>query len=209
MLDPTLPPHLREWLEQLRKISSREITAWVNDSWDLLSGHPQPASWSAQETELAIALIRPSREELQEFVDDQGFELEDESEFDESSYVWRDFVSGARPVVVSGVAQPVTLFSVTMSIDGGAMSSIWSWTAVQLTGELALLCARSDDWGLWTFPHPLGVITCEDAYRSAALLLASAEMQDYDRFGKGTDFLDELRAEGISDEEVYRLLLVA
>ena len=203
------PPSIRQWLETLRPVSSRGVRAWVNDSWMLTVGPPTAARWTAQETELAITLLRPTRGELAEFVEEQDFELEDESEFDDSSWVWRDFVNGSRRIVRPGVSRRSSWFSITMAVDHFYTSSQWNWSAVALSRDLALLCVRSDDYTWPLFPYPLGVITRADKYASAALVLASNEPENPERFTSASNFFSELSASDIPDEEVYRLLLAA
>jgi hypothetical protein len=176
--------------------------AQVNESWDLMIGPPSAAEWSAQETELAITLLRPSREELAELVEEEGFELEDESAFDESSWVWRAFVDGSRPIVSSGISRPSTLFGINMAVDHHFTSSSWTWKAVAVTRHLALLCESSDDFTLSAFPHPIGVITRAQKSASAALLLSVTGHGDPERFTDGSTFFSEVSAAGIPDAEV-------
>jgi hypothetical protein len=206
--DPvTLFSPVRQWLSGLRPVSHRGISAWVNDSWDLLNGFPDPGTWTAAETELIVTLFRPARTELTEFVEEQNFELEDKSVFDESTPVWNGFVDGSRPMVTEGLVRAADLFSVSFAVDGMCCSSSWQWRAIALTSDLALFCEVSDNYGLQLFPAVFGVTSRTRPYASAALLLKSRADKDSERFLDRDNFFDELSASKIRDAEVYRLLL--
>ena len=203
-----LPGNIQKWFDALRHVKSGSVETWVNDSWDLLFGFPAPAAWSPEETELVINLIRPDHDELAQFVEEHDFELEDGTHGSASSGVWRALANGSRPIVPSGmVAAADEWFSITMTLDHWyPTSTMWSWVAIPLSRDLALLCERSDNYGLPLFPHPFGLITYRDRFASAALLMNAMDYKDEERFCEERLF-DELRSSNIPDEEVYRILL--
>lgn len=184
------------WLSRLRSVKPENVSAWVNDAWRVLAGVP-PSSWSASDVDLAVSLIRPARVELAEFVEAEDLRRGD----------WAPFLDGSKPIVGDGLTMPDVWFSISMALDDEGTSAHWSWTAIELRRDRALLCERSDSYGSPAFPHPFGVITHDQMFRSAALLMARRlERRDYFTAPR---FLNEIHASGIPDDEVYRILASA
>jgi hypothetical protein len=48
----SIPPAIQNWLAALSPVRSREIRAWINNSWKLVEGFPEPATWAPPEVEL-------------------------------------------------------------------------------------------------------------------------------------------------------------
>lgn len=199
-----VPTIVDSWLSTLRPATSQDVTAWVNESWDVLRAE-SPAAWSAHDVNLAVMLLRPGRESIGRFV--QTLDLEDESPYDEVVSLWRDFMAGTRPIVRPGLTPPEELFAVDMTFDPNYSARGLSWTAIALTDRLALFC-EADDESVEPFSYPLGVITRESMFESAALLLAT-RAAEWREFFSSFLFFDELTTHGIPDEEVFRLLLAA
>ena len=199
-----VPAIIKHWLSTLRPVTSQGIEAWVNDSWQVLA--TEPAAWRSHDVNLAVTLFRPTREEIAQFVEE--FDLEDTSPYDEAVWVWRAFIQGMRPVARLGLTQPHELFTIDMTFDWHGRTTNCSWTAVALTSQLALFSERGDERGRDPFAYPLGVISRATAFSSAALLMAS-RASEWQEFFSSPDFFDELTADGLPDEEVFRILLAA
>ena len=199
-----IPIIIKHWLSSLRPVADQGVDAWVNDAWQLLA--EPPAAWRSHDVNLAVTLFRPTRDEIVRFI--KEFDLEDESPFDEAVWVWRAFIEGMRPVARTGLAQPHELFTIDMAFDQHGSSVNCSWTAIALTDQLALFCERGDERGREPFAYPLGVISRAAIFRSAALLMAS-RASEWREFFSSPGFFDELTADGIPDEEVFRILLAA
>ena len=187
---------VERWLSTLRHVGTNGIEAWVNDRWRVLAGTP-PDAWSPADIELAVALIRPARVELAEFVESEGL----------SADTWKAFIGESKPIVGDGLTLPDVWFSIGMAIDDEGTSAHWSWTAIALAPNRALLCERSDSYGSPAFPHPFGVITREHMFRSAALLMA--RRADKRAYFTAPRFLHEIHSSGIPDTDVYRILAAA
>lgn len=187
---------VERWLSTLRHVRSDGIEAWMNERWHVLAGAP-PGSWSTADIELAVALIRPARVELAEFVEAEGLPADP----------WKPFIADTKPIVGDGFTLPDAWFSISMAIDDEGTSAHWSWTAIALTPQRALLCERSDSYGSPAFPHPFGVIARDHMFRSAALLMA--RRPERPRYFTAPRFLHEIHSSGIPDTEVYRILAAA
>ena len=199
-----VPAIIKHWLSTLRPVNAHGVDAWVNDAWQVLA--TPPAAWRSHDVNLAVTLFRPTREEISQFV--EAFDLEDTSPFDEAVWVWRAFIQGLRPVARLGLTQPHELFSIDMTFDRHGTTTHCSWTAIALTDQLALFCERGNERGRDPFAYPLGVISRAAPFASAALLMAG-RASDWQEFFSSPDFFDELMADGIPDEEVYRILLAS
>ena len=199
--DPSIPaPAIVErWLSSLRPVESEGVEAWVNDSWNVLATR-SAALWSAEDVELAVALIRPARIELAEFFEEEGI--------DRSAEPWKAFADGIRPILGEGLTLPEAWFSIGMAMDVDDASTHWSWTAIALSPDRALFCERSDRYGSPAFPHPFGVITGDNMFRSAALLMTHCASASRNYF-VAPRFLDEIHSTEIPDAELYRILLAA
>lgn len=200
-----IPAIVKHWLSTLRPVTSGDVEAWVNDSWEVLETEP-PARWRSHDINLAITLLRPSREEIAQFV--AAFDLEDESPFDEAVWVWRAFIQGLRPLSRPGLAQRHELFTIDMTFQEHGSATNCSWTAITLTDQLALFCEHGDDRGREPFLFPLGVISRASIFASAALLMVS-RASEWREFFSSPEFFDELTADGIPDDEVFRILAAA
>ena len=199
-----VPAIIKHWLSTLRLVSAHGVDAWVNDSWQVLA--TPPAAWRSHDINLAVTLFRPTRKEISQFVEE--FDLEDTSPYDEAVWVWRAFIQGMRPLARLGLAQPHELFAIDMTFDRHGTTTNCSWTAIALTDQLALFCERGDERGRDPFAYPLGVISRATPFQSAALLMAS-RAAEWQEFFASPDCFDELTADGIPDEEVFRILLAA
>ena len=146
-----------------------------------------------------MTLLRPARIELVEFLEEEGI--------DPAGEPWKAFAAGTRPIVGEGLTLPEAWFTIGMACDEVDKSTHWSWTAIALTPDRALLCERSDSFGSPAFPHPFGIITYDDMFRSAALLMTRrAEHRNYFRVSR---FLDEIHSSDIPDTELFRILTAA
>jgi hypothetical protein len=194
------------WLQSLRPVRYGDVRAWINESWRLLDGWPQPSEWSGAEARLVLSLFRPKAGSVQEFIVEHDLDLGDEAGLDGSSSVWGSYARG-RDSRSGGLVAARELFSVTMAVDDDRMASVRTWTAIALTEEFALFCERSDDSGLHLFPAVFGVIERRNLYRSAAVLLHHRDGKAGHRFEHAGNFFDDLHAWHIPQGEVYRLLL--
>jgi hypothetical protein len=188
---------LDQWLAALRPVTHGSTRASVNTAWRLLDCHPDPQTWTAADMELVLALFRPAKASLREFLADH--DLPDDIAMVCERRLQQDGTGAGD------LTRPTLLFSIDMGVDGGCVSWDWALTATALTGDRALLCERAEHT-LPQFPSLLGIVERSDLYRSAAVVLASRREKDRGRF-KEDHFFHRLSVTKIAPIEAYRLLL--
>ena len=192
-----------------------ELVAYANTGYALERHYDDASNWSVDQVRLLRMIYRPSQNEIPKFLEDWGGErllmYRDEA-LDEEEMKKRESWLCPLDALMQGsslcTVEPEDLFSITVAIDSTMISWGWGWFATALTKDLAVLSLWNDEMaGLTLLPEPLGLVTREDIFRSAALLFAILENKDYDRFSIEGNFYDEISFSGIDIANMYRLLL--
>ena len=192
-----------------------ELVAYANTGYDLERHYDSVNNWSVDQVRLLRMIYRPSQNEISKFLEDWGGErllMDGDDDLDEEEMKKRESWLCPLDALMQGsslfTVEPEVLFSIDVAIDSTMISWGWGWFATALTKDLAVLSLWNDEMaGLTLLPEPLGLVTREDIFRSAAFLFAILENKDYDRFSIEGNFYDEISFSGIDIANMYRLLL--
>ena len=192
-----------------------EVVAYANAGYDLERHYDSVSNWSVDQVRLLRMIYRPSQNEIPKFLEDWGGErllMNRDEDLDEKEMKKRESWLCPLDALMQGsslfTVEPEVLFSIDVAIDSTMISWGWGWFATALTKDLAVLSLWNDEMaGLTLLPEPLGLVTREDIFRSAAFLFAILENKDYDRFSIEGNFYDEISFSGIDIANMYRLLL--
>jgi hypothetical protein len=160
-------------------------------------------------------IYRPSQNEISKFLEDWGGDrllMDGDDDLDEKEIKKRESWLCPLDALLQGsslcTVEPEELFSIKVAIDSTMISWTWGWFATALTKDLAVLSLWNDEMaGMTLLPEPLGLVTRENIFRSAALLFTHHERKDHDRFRAEGNFYDEITFSGIDIANIYRLLL--
>jgi len=192
-----------------------EVVAYANTGYALERHYDDASNWSVDQVRLLRMIYRPSQNEISKFLEDWGGErllMDGDDDLDEEEMKKRESWLCPVDALMQGsslcTVEPEALFSIGVAIDSTMISWGWGYFATALTKDLAVLSLWNDEMaGLTLLPEPLGLVTREDIFRSAALLFARLENKDYDRFSIEGNFYDEISFSGIDIANMYRLLL--
>jgi hypothetical protein len=224
-LPPVSQPELPLFDHELENHESNEVVAYVNTRYDLAPHHDFVSNWSVDQVRLLRMIYRPSQNEISKFLEDWGGDrwlMDGDDDLDEEEMKKRESWLCPLGALMQGSSLSTVeleeLFSIDVAIDATMNNWTLGWFATALTKDLAVLSYWHDGMvgsSFWhdemvsstLLPEPLGLVTRENIFRSAALLFTHHEWKDYDRFRTEGNFYDEIFVSGINIVNIYRLLL--
>jgi hypothetical protein len=202
-----------------------ELVAYANTGYALERHYDDASNWSVDQVRLLRMIYRPSQNEISKFLEDWGDDrwlMDGDDDLDEEEMKKRESWLCPLGALMQGSSLSTVeleeLFSISAAIDATMNNWTLGWFATALTKDLAVLSYWHDGMegsSFWhdemvsstLLPEPLGLVTRENIFRSAALLFTHHEWKDYDRFRTEGNFYDEIFVSGINIVNIYRLLL--
>lgn len=188
----SLPQSVQNWLGGLKRIKHKDTVAWVNEGWQPIESYHHD-DWPVDELIFLLDLFRPAAREVRDWASNLD---------DERAAAVEGWLKANRP----GRGRR-TLFGVRFAVSRIFDSSCWSWGAIALSPDLALLCQFGGDVYRGPFGEVFGVIDRKHPVQSAALLLAANGAPEEMCLSDDHFPFHELSANGVSRTDVYRLVL--